>query len=92
MSLAQFSWYYLWIAPHLLLVPLLILSIRRGVHRQFPIFTAYLAFEFIQFVALFTIARTESASKDLYALVYTIGRLVLKERASFCAAVSVGTR
>jgi len=48
-------YYYLWVAPHLLLVPAVVLMFRRGLHKDFPIFFSYLIFEFVQFIVLFSL-------------------------------------
>ena len=42
MNLSRFVYLYLWIAPHLLLVPVAILMLRRRLHKEFPIFFFYL--------------------------------------------------
>lgn len=55
MNLKFYTYYYLWIAPHLLLLPVAVLMFRKGLHREFPIFFSYLLFEFVQFSVLFTI-------------------------------------
>jgi|SRR5580704_2933866 hypothetical protein len=43
----------LWIASHLLQATLLVLLVRRGFFRQFPIFVIYTASEVLQFVVIF---------------------------------------
>lgn len=53
MNLRLYTYSYLWIAPHLLLVPLAVLMFRRGLHKAFPIFFSYLLFEFAAFWPLF---------------------------------------
>jgi hypothetical protein len=51
----QFLWYYLWIAPHVLLVGVFLAMILRGLHRQFPMFFLYTVTETFQFgLLLFT--------------------------------------
>jgi len=45
-------WYYLWIAPKLLLLILGSLMYRRGLHREFPVFFVYLAFQVLQSAVL----------------------------------------
>jgi hypothetical protein len=47
--------YYLWIAPHILILPVLVLTLRRGLHKIVPLFVVYLVFETLEFVALFLI-------------------------------------
>jgi hypothetical protein len=53
-NLKFYAFYYLWIAPHLLLLPVAVLMFRRGLHKEFPIFFSYLLFEFAEFCALFS--------------------------------------
>ena len=50
-----FASYYLWIAPHILLGIFLIYLLGRGLQRQLPVFVAYVVFELVQFIVLFTI-------------------------------------
>jgi hypothetical protein len=66
-------WYYLWIAPHLLLGAILFGMVRRGLHRQFPMFFLYTAFEILQFGVLFSISRTPIHFGDGYVRVYSMG-------------------
>ena len=73
MTLEQVLWYYLWIAPHLLLALVLAALIRRRLYRQFPIFLAYIASEIVQFVVLFAMLRVRSVSAEQYATAYSIG-------------------
>jgi hypothetical protein len=49
--------YYFWVAPHVLLILLLIRSFQRGLHRRLPIFFCFALFEFIQFLVLFAVSR-----------------------------------
>ncbi len=54
MSIQHFIWLYLWVAPHLLLPVVAALMLRKGSYKDFPIFFAYLLFEFLEFSLLFT--------------------------------------
>jgi len=56
MSYEHFIWLYryLWIAPHVLLLAVAVVMVRKKLHRDFPIFFAYLLFEFLQFCLLVT--------------------------------------
>lgn len=53
MTIARALWYYLWIAPHVLLLVILVVMLLRRLHRQFPIFFLYTLFEICQFAFLF---------------------------------------
>jgi hypothetical protein len=55
MNFQLYAYYYLWIAPHLLLLPVAVLMFRKGLHKDFPIFFSYLLFEFAEFVVLFSL-------------------------------------
>src|SRR6266851_1453442 len=66
--------YYLWIAPHALLDLLLSWFLRRGLYRQSPIFGAFVIFELVKFLALFTISRVLSPSAtDVYRWIFVFG-------------------
>lgn len=56
MGLSKVLWYYLWIAPHVLQAVLLIAMLRLRICRRLPIFTAYTAFELLQFGVIFPLA------------------------------------
>lgn len=63
--------YYLWIAPRVLQVVILIFLVRRGLYTKFPIFTAYTAFGIFEFIALFVISRFSSSTT--YFQWYSLG-------------------
>lgn len=72
MNLPVLLW-YLWVVPHLLLAGVLVLLVRRGLYKQFPIFFAYIACEILQFLVLFTIAEAPSTSGLQYGIAYCFG-------------------
>lgn len=49
--------YYLWVAPHVLLGFVLLISLKRRLHKQLPIFCVFAAFDTLKFVVLFTVSR-----------------------------------
>jgi len=49
--------YYFWVAPHVLLGALLVITWLRGQHRRLPFFFVYGLFTVLQFVALFGLSR-----------------------------------
>jgi hypothetical protein len=55
MSPQHFSWLYLWIAPHVLVLAVAAAMFRRRLYTDFPIFFSYVIFEFLQFCVLFGI-------------------------------------
>jgi hypothetical protein len=50
--------FYLWIAPHLLLVLVAVLLWKRRLHIEFPAFALYVWYEITEFIVLFTISGT----------------------------------
>ena len=53
----SFLWFYLWVAPHLLLAVVAAVMLRSRRHREFPVFFSYLLFEILQFCILFAMSR-----------------------------------
>ena len=66
-------WYYLWVAPHLLLGIVLFAMVRRGVHRSFPMFFLYTVFEILQFGVLFGISQSHLHFGDYYIRLFSGG-------------------
>lgn len=54
-SFLLYAYFYLWIAPHLLLLPLALLMFHKGLYKAFPLFQSYVLFEFLQFCILFAL-------------------------------------
>jgi hypothetical protein len=71
MAFLVWLWYYLWIAPHVLLAGLFVFMLYRRLYREFPVFCAYAGFQAIQFIVLFSLARTPSTSVELYFLAHS---------------------
>lgn len=65
--------YYLWIAPHVFLAIFLICLLRRGLHRQLPIFVGYVFFELVQFIVLFAIYLHSPFRADIYKWTLVVG-------------------
>lgn len=76
MSFAYLLWYYLWIAPHALLVVLLFVMLRRGLHRKFPLFFAYTLSEVLQFIVLFSVFRAHLDLRGPYLVLSSAGLLL----------------
>lgn len=68
-----FASYYLWIAPHVLLAIFAVCLFRRGLQRQLPIFSSYVVFECIQFIALFIISMHSPFPRVIYRWVLVVG-------------------
>jgi len=70
---------FLWATPHVLLIPLAVIMIYRGLHREFPIFFSYVLFEFLLFCILFAMAHAfrlhfRLISPEIYAKIDPFGR------------------
>jgi hypothetical protein len=70
----KFVSYYMWIAPHILLIPVLVILYARSLHKKFPVFFLYACYEIVQFVLLFGIYRFAADQATLYQYLY-IGTL-----------------
>jgi hypothetical protein len=70
-------WHYLWLAPQVLQIALAITLWRRGFHRQFPAFFAYLVFEAIEAIILYGMDVLPAISGTTWWLTFCIG-LVLE--------------
>jgi hypothetical protein len=76
-SLLSALFYYLWIAPHILLAVILMLMIRRKLYKQFPVFLLYIAFELFQFIVLLTVfLRAGSLADDRYRGAFALGTAI----------------
>ena len=64
--------FYLWVAPHLLLVFIAILLLKRRLYKRFPIFTLYVWYEIAEFVLLFNISITGLNQGSLYMRVFLV--------------------
>jgi hypothetical protein len=73
MTLFRLLFYYLWIAPHILLIAVAVLMIRRKVFKEFPAFLVYSIFEFVQFSVLFALIHLPSVSGQRYYDAYLVG-------------------
>ncbi|HEV8047118.1 MAG TPA: hypothetical protein VGP35_05285 [Terriglobales bacterium] len=67
------SYYYLWVGPHLLLASILVAMFLRRLHRQFPMFFLYAAFEMLQCGVLLGISLSPIGFDPPYTTVYSIG-------------------
>ncbi len=72
MPFSQILGYYLWIAPKVLLIVLLCVMIRRGLHRQFPMFCLYAALQVVQSAILFFIKSHFGFSSPEYSQTYAM--------------------
>jgi hypothetical protein len=76
MSASVMLFYYLWIAPHVLEGIVLYAMVRRGLHRQFPMFFLYISFEIAQCSCLLAVSRYVSYFGQVYIQVYAVGLAV----------------
>ncbi|MGA8490816.1 MAG: hypothetical protein WB711_10360 [Terriglobales bacterium] len=73
MSALRILWYYLWLAPHVLLALVLYGMARRGLRRQFPMFFLYAGFEILQTALLLAVSQRISYFGSVYLQVYAVG-------------------
>jgi hypothetical protein len=73
MSPLRMLWYYLWVGPHVLQGIILFAMLRRGLHRQFPMFFLYTAFEILQSAMLLAVSQFVSYFGTVYFQVYAVG-------------------
>lgn len=58
-------WLYLWIVPHVLLIPIAVVMGRKGLHKDFPVFFTYLIYEILQFSILFSMYQLKAHGESL---------------------------
>jgi len=75
MTLQHYIFLYLWLGPHLLLLLVAALMYRRGQHKAFPIFFAYLFLQFLQSCVLFS-AYLLKAPAVIYREAHLIGSAI----------------
>jgi hypothetical protein len=75
MNLVNYIWLYFWIVPHLLLIVVAGLMLRRGLHRTFPVFFFYLFTEFLMSVVLFGL-HWMKVSRPLYVQADLLDRAI----------------
>ena len=59
-------WYYLWIAPHLLQIPLAIVIFKRKLHRDFPWFLTYTIYQILGNAVLLLLNHSPQISGKSY--------------------------
>jgi hypothetical protein len=69
----SFLWHYLWIAPHALQIIVVIVMIRRGLVREFPVFFAYTAFQIVEEGTLFILDHSAAVSAYQYWCAHWVG-------------------
>jgi len=76
MTVPLILWYYLWIAPKVLQVLLLGGMVRRGLHRQFPMFFVYTAFQVAESGVLLLVSRSHFGFGEEYFRAYAATKAV----------------
>jgi hypothetical protein len=69
-------WHYLWLGPHVLQVGLAVWLVRRGLHKVFPIFTAYLFYEAVYNFTLYVMDILPSVSAVTFWRTYCGGLVI----------------
>lgn len=72
MNWPRILYYYLWVAPHVLLLLVAWMMLRRQIHKEYPLFFTYVLYEFAQFCVFFTLAFL-SLSGEQYANWWLLG-------------------
>jgi hypothetical protein len=67
-----FIWHYLLIAPHVLLLVVLVALLRNRIYRQFPIFFAYIVQEIVQSAVMIPMIESRSTNPREYHIAYTV--------------------
>ena len=73
MTLRAVLWYYLLIAPYLLLVVVCLALIRRRLYHRFPMFFAYVLSEIAQALVVIPLLLSRSTTAKAYTAVYFVG-------------------
>ncbi len=68
----KFALYYLWIAPHALLVVVAVLMFTKGLHKNFPVFSLYALYETVEFFLLFAAHTVGHGLGGLYRYVFIV--------------------
>jgi hypothetical protein len=63
---SRFLFDYLWVAPHVLQIPIAVIMVRRKMVREFPIFFVYTCFQIFQCAVLFTIDKVDYFPGEYY--------------------------
>jgi hypothetical protein len=66
MTASRFLFLYLWVAPHALQIPIVVIMVRRKMVREFPIFFVYTCFQILQCAVLFTMDQVDYFTGDQY--------------------------
>src|SRR5215471_4154105 len=66
----QLVFYYLWIAPHLLLVSVTAVLFGRRLYKKFPVFFAYTVYELVEFLALFSAYKLTHGLGAIYRYIF----------------------
>jgi hypothetical protein len=69
-------WHYLWLAPQVLQAALAMVLWRRGLHRQFPAFFAYLVFEATEAITLYGMDILPAVSGTTWWLTFCVGLIL----------------
>jgi hypothetical protein len=69
-------WHYLWLGPQFLQAALAVFLWRRGLHKHFPFFLAYLAFGAIEQVALYGMDILPSVSTEAFWKAFWAGAII----------------
>jgi hypothetical protein len=72
----SFLWHYLWIAPRVLQVIIVVFMIRRRLFREFPVFFTYTVFQIVEQGTLFVLDHSPAVSNYQYWYVHWIVSII----------------
>jgi hypothetical protein len=72
----SFLWHYLWLAPQILQAALVVFLWRRGIHKLFPVFVAYLTFGAIEQFTLYGMDVLPSISSPTFWRAFWLGAII----------------
>jgi hypothetical protein len=70
MIASRFLYDYLWLAPHVLQIPIVVIMARRKMVREFPVFFSYTCFQILQCSVLYTVAKVDYFTGEQYVPVW----------------------
>src|ERR1700722_1986630 len=69
-------WHYLWVAPNVLALLLAVGLVRRGLHKQYPFFVAYLGFASIKELCLYALDLSPRISGNFWWGTFWVGTII----------------
>src|SRR5262249_23226481 len=77
MPFSRIIWYYLWIAPHVLLMGVIGVMFWKKLFKQFPIFFTYAICTTLKFFVLFILSERTTTTGEAYFRAYSFGLAIV---------------